>query len=469
MKYPENEDYEFRLNDWFWYTLGFWKQGLILMIACAILVTCAFYVRYRRNSTGAAATEQVTEEDSRTEELKEMRDQYKSIEQAYQNSLAAAKDSYLMDLDPYNVTTRIIQYYVTLKEPGSDDFQESNQLSAIKASYVTAISSDEISQQIAKSTKVNAEDVSYLIRTDTSNTTSMYESGNLKIYITADSAATCDIFERCLDRAIKNASEDVNQIAPHTISKIGSVDSSGFSQTVLDSQQSVLNNLANYQNMRKSILTSGDLSDAELNYVSGATDTLDEAAETDTTETVGVAEPFSAKKYAALGALAGFCLMLLWSFLRYSNGRMLVHPYYAEDRYGIDTDLIRTSQKKIGKLNRMRYRGVKIHDTDTVIRTIENKIQQQNIKAIAVLSGTATENVKSFTEKLTASLGKKSVSVLFVEKPADHPEQSFGIMKDRLPVVIAEQVPGISRLDTDQVISFVNENDLTILDYSVLI
>ena len=83
VNYPKKEDEEIRIADWLWFTLESWKQGILVILVTAALVTGAFYLKYR-NDAADQAVEAAAQNDSRQEELQALRDQYLSINQAYQ-------------------------------------------------------------------------------------------------------------------------------------------------------------------------------------------------------------------------------------------------------------------------------------------------------------------------------------------------------------------------------------------------
>ena len=414
----------------------------------AALVTGAFYLKYR-NDAADQAVEAAAQNDSRQEELQALRDQYLSINQAYQKNLDDMKNSYLMKLDPYHTSTRVIQYYISLKEQKEtkeDNIRVSNALSAIKKTYASAAVSDLVGSYVSDRTGIASEGISGLITTDVSNSSSMLENGNLTITIAAGSKDDLDAMEEGIQRAIQKSEKEADLIANHSITKIGSADSTGFSQTVLDLQQNRINNLNSYQNILTSTLSSGEnLNDEEM------------AEETD----VSAAEPFSFGKYSAIGILIGVALVLVVSFFRYTYGRKLVHPYYAEDSYGIETTLLSDSRKT--GIERLRYRRVKLFREEQVIQTFENRICQQDVTSAAILTSAASDSVKRFADNLSDALAQKGIHTVLVENPADHPKQNFEIIKEKMPVFIAEEIPCGSKLDADQIISFVNDNGLTIL------
>ena len=462
VNYPKKEDEEIRIADWLWFALESWKQGILVILVTAALVTGAFYLKYR-NDAADQAVEAAAQNDSRQEELQALRDQYLSINQAYQKNLDDMKNSYLMKLDPYHTSTRVIQYYISLKEQKEtkeDNIRVSNALSAIKKTYASAAVSDLVGSYVSDRTGIDSEGISGLITTDVSNSSSMFENGNLTITVAAGSKDDLDAMEEGIQRAIQKSEKEADLIADHSITKISSADSTGFSQTVLDLQQNRINNLNSYQNILTSTLSSGEnLNDEELNYIKGITDSLPSvmAEETD----VSAAEPFSFGKYSAIGILIGVALVLIVSFFRYTYGRKLVHPYYAEDSYGIETTLLSDSRKT--GIERLRYRRVKLFREEQVIQTFENRICQQDVTSAAILTSAASDSVKRFADNLSDALAQKGIHTVLVENPADHPKQNFEIIKEKMPLFIAEEIPCGSKLDVDQIISFVNDNGLTIL------
>ena len=466
VNYPKKEDEEIGIADWLWFALESWKQGILVILVTAALVTGAFYLKYR-NDAADQAVEAAAQNDSRQEELQALRDQYLSINQAYQKNLDDIKNSYLMKLDPYHTSTRVLQYYVSLeeqKETKEDNIRVSNALSAIKKTYASAAVSDLVGSYVSGRTGISSEGISGLITTDVSNSSSMFENGNLTITIAAGSKEDLDAMEEGIQKAIQKSEKEADLIADHSITKISSADSTGFSQTVLDLQQNRINNLNNYLDSFHSILTSTmpdgeNLSDEELNYIKGITDSLPSvmAEETD----VSAAEPFSFGKYSAIGILIGVALVLVVSFFQYTYGRKLVHPYYAEDSYGIETTLLSDSRKT--GIERLRYRRVKLFREEQVIQTFENRVCQQDVTSAAILTSAASDSVKRFADNLSDVLAQKGIHTVLVENPTDHPKQNFEIIKEKLPVFIAEEIPCGSKLDADQIISFVNDNGLTIL------
>lgn len=463
MNYPKKEDTEIRLSDWLWYSLEYWKQGVVFVLVITVLVTGAFYFKHRRSASGTNPDDLMSQNDSRREELQTLRDQYLSIDQALQNNLGDINGSYLMELDPYHTDTRIIQYYIALKGQKSnqeDNIQNSNALAALKQTYASAATSDSVSSYVSRKTKIASGEVSTLIHADSSSSSSsMSENGNLIITITAGSAQDCDAVEKGIDDAIQEAEEAAAAIAAHSIIRVSSTDSTGFSQTVLDQQQTRIDNLNRYQNIMSSIVTSGkDLSDEELNYVKGITDELP-ASLVQNTEVTGV-NSFSFGKYAAIGILVGVVLFFLVSFFRYSFGTRLVCPYYAEDNYGIETTFLSDGRKK--GLWRLRYRNVKCLSEENVIQTFLNSMGQTDADSVAILTSSASDRVRSFAENLTAALAQNGVRAVFLVNPSDHPKQSAEVIRGNMPIFVAEQIPCDSRLDVDEVISFVNDNELTI-------
>ena len=462
VNYPKNEDEEIRIADWLWFTLESWKQGILVILVTAVLVTGAFYLKYRNGAADSAADAAI-QNDSRQEELQALRDQYLSINQAYQKNLYDMKNSYLMKLDPYHTSTRVVQYYISLKEQKAtkeDNIRVSNALSAIKKTYASVAVSDLVGSYVSDRTGIANEDISELITTDVSNSSSMFENGNLTITIAAGSKEDLDAMEEGVQRAIRKS----DLIADHSITEISAVDSTGFSQTVLDLQQNRIDNLNKYIDGFHSILTSTmsdgeNLSDEELNYIKGITDSLPSL--TAERADAPAAEAFSFGKYSAIGILVGIALILLASFFQYNYGRKLVHPYYVEDSYGIETILLSDSRKT--GIEKLRYRRVKLFREEQVIQTFENRICQKNVASAAVLTSAESDAVKHFTESLSEALAQKGVHTVFLENPAEHPEQNFEIIKEKMPVFIVEEIPHGSKLDADQIISFVNDNGLTIL------
>ena len=466
VNYPKNEDEEIRIADWLWFTLESWKQGILVILVTAVLVTGAFYLKYRNGAADSAADAAI-QNDSRQEELQALRDQYLSINQAYQKNLYDMKNSYLMKLDPYHTSTRVVQYYISLKEQKAtkeDNIRVSNALSAIKKTYASAAVSDLVGSYVSDRTGIASEGISGLITTDVSNSSSMFENGNLTITIAAGSKDDLDAMEEGIQRAIQKSEKEADLIADHSITEISAVDSTGFSQTVLDLQQNRIDNLNKYIDGFHSILTSTmsdgeNLSDEELNYIKGITDSLPSL--TAERADAPAAEAFSFGKYSAIGILVGIALILLASFFQYNYGRKLVHPYYVEDSYGIETILLSDSRKT--GIEKLRYRRVKLFREEQVIQTFENRICQKNVASAAVLTSAESDAVKHFTESLSEALAQKGVHTVFLENPAEHPEQNFEIIKEKMPVFIAEEIPRGSKLDADQIISFVNDNGLTIL------
>ena len=156
VNYPKKEDEEIRIADWLWFALESWKQGILVILVTAALVTGAFYLKYR-NDAADQAVEAAAQNDSRQEELQALRDQYLSINQAYQKNLDDMKNSYLMKLDPYHTSTRVIQYYISLKEQKEtkeDNIRVSNALSAIKKTYASAAVSDLVGSYVSDRTGI---------------------------------------------------------------------------------------------------------------------------------------------------------------------------------------------------------------------------------------------------------------------------------------------------------------------------
>ena len=436
----KKENTEIRLSDWLWYFLEYWKQGVVFVLVITVLVTGAFYFKHRRSASGTNPDDLMSQNDSRREELQTLRDQYVSIDQALQNNLGDINSSYLMELDPYHTDTRVIQYYIALKGQTSnqeDNIQNSNALAALKQTYASAATSDSVSSYVSGKTKIASGEVSPLIRADSSSSSSsMSENGNLIITITAGSVQDCDAVEKGIDDAIQEAEEAAAAaIAAHSIIRVSSTDSTGFSQTVLDQQQTRIDNLNRYQNIMSSIVTSGkDLSDEELNYVKGITDELPVSLVQNNTEATGANS--------------------------FSFGTRLVCPYYAEDNYGIETKFLSGGRKK--GVWRLRYRNVKCLSEENVIQTFLNKMGQTDADSVAILTSSASDRVRSFAENLTAALAQNGVRAVFLVNPSDHPKQSAEVIRGNMPIFVADQIPCDSRLDVDEVISFVNYNELSI-------
>lgn len=463
VNYPKKEDTEIRLSDWLWYSLEYWKLGVAFAMVAAVLVTGAFYLKYRSSASGTESADITRQNDSRREELQTLRDQYLSTDREFQNNLGDINNSYLMQLDPYHTDTRTIQYYIALKGQKSgqeENTHDSNILAALKQTYASAATSDSVSSYVSRQTEIAGGEVTTLIHADLiSSTCSIPENGNLIITITAGSAKDCDAVEKGIDDAIKGAEDAASAIAAHSIIRVSSTDSTGFSQTVLDQQQGRIDNLNRYQNIMSSIVTSGkELSDEELNYVKGITDELPASLVQNTA--ISGAASFSFGKYAAVGLLAGIALFFLITFFQYSFGMRLVCPYYAEDNYGIETTYLSGMKKK--GLERLRYRNVKCLSEENVIQTFLNRMGQNDSGSVAILTSSASDRVRSFAENLTAALARSGVHAVFLVNPSDHPGQCAEVIKDNLPVFIAEQIPCDSRLDVDEVIAFVNDNGLTI-------
>ena len=113
-----------------------------------------------------------------------------------------------MKLDPYHTSTRVVQYYISLKEQKAtkeDSIRVSNALSAIKKTYASVVVSDLVGSYVSDRTGIANEDISELITTDVSNSSSMFENGNLTITIAAGSKEDLDAMEEGVQRAIRKS------------------------------------------------------------------------------------------------------------------------------------------------------------------------------------------------------------------------------------------------------------------------
>ncbi|MDD6455309.1 MAG: hypothetical protein PUF59_01795 [Lachnospiraceae bacterium] len=314
---------ELSVSDMLWKVLEHWRTLLVCMVVFAALLGAFSYVKSKNAAVDTVpATKE--EQEVRAEELRESLS-YAQLTQLtdtenYRLRLEETErwmeENPLAKLDPYNVPTITLQYYVdsvpTLDSEGRVLRDYNTDLTKAFTSFVSNMDNR---IQMAKLTEdltedLTADEISYLISTYS------VTDNSFSVTLIGTDESVAEKFADYMKDALEAYSESLKEIiGDHTLKLVNENSIQGTSESIINQRNTIMDRMNTLRTKLASQVK--ELSDEQKEIYE-----YDFLIESETEDTIAITEavitsPSVSKKYIVLGALAGIFLAALWISAKY--------------------------------------------------------------------------------------------------------------------------------------------------------
>ena len=310
---------ELSVSDMLWKVLEHWRTLLVCMVVFAALLGAFSYVK---SKNAAVDTVPVTkeEQEAHTEELRESLS-YAQLTQLtdtenYRLRLEETErwmeENPLAKLDPYNVPTITLQYYVdsvpTLDSEGRVLRDYNTDLTKAFTSFVSNMDNR---IQMAKLTEdLTADEISYLISTYS------VTDNSFSVTLIGTDESVAEKFADYMKDALETYSESLKEIiGGHTLKLVNENSIQGTSESIINQRNTIMDRMNTLRTKLSAMVK--ELSDEQK--VIYEYDFLVETEDSDAaaTDEIAMNVPSVDKKYVVIGAAIGLFLAALWVMVKY--------------------------------------------------------------------------------------------------------------------------------------------------------
>lgn len=313
---------ELSVSDMLWKMLEHWRSFVLCMIIFAVLLSVFGYVRAK----SAAAQNIPATKEEQEERAEELRSDltYAQLTQltdteSYRLRLEETErwmeENPLAKLDPYNVPTITLQYYVdsvpTLDSEGRVLRDYNTDLTKAFTSFVSNMDNR---IQMAKLTEnltedLTADEISYLISTYSGT------DNSFSVTLIGTDESVAEKFADYMKDALEAYSESLKEIiGDHTLKLVNENSIQGTSENIINQRNTIMDRMNTLRTKLASLVK--ELSDEQKEIYEYDFLIESEDAESAVDETLVQASPVS-KKYVVLGAVVGIFMMALWIAAKY--------------------------------------------------------------------------------------------------------------------------------------------------------
>lgn len=320
MEEKQTEDIrEISVSDMLWKVLEHWRALLVCMVVFAALLGAFSYVKVKNTQVEAVpATKE--EQEARAEELRENLS-YAQLTQLtdtenyrlrLQETERWMEENPLAKLDPYNVPTITLQYYVesvpTLDSEGRVLRDYNTDLTKAFTSFVSNMDNR---VEMAKLTDdLTADEISYLISTYS------VTDNSFSVTLIGTDEKVAKKFADYMKDALEEYSDTLKEvIGEHELKLVNENSIQGTSDSIINQRNTIMDRMNTLRTKLASMVK--ELSDEQKEiYEYDFLVSSETEDSTDVTETV-VTAPSVNKKYVVLGAAAGIFMAALWIAAKY--------------------------------------------------------------------------------------------------------------------------------------------------------
>lgn len=422
----ENQEREISLKELFWKIVLAWKAWLICGVIFAVLFAGLRYVKDMRSyqvaieslkSTKGNTAKDVAETVLTADECQEVQDA-KSIQQAMDKSRKYLQESVLMNIDPYQEQSLILQYYIdsdytwNINKDFSGDYT-----SAVTNAYAEYVKSGVVAKRIQEELGLDVEEryIEELISVEELESAVKTEDILTVQVIYNDEKVLeqmAQILKECLEEQTATINNTVGShtlkllsenIAVHTDSELAEKHSTVQSQ--MDSYRTQLNTLLD-------TMTEDQL--AELDIV---------LAEEEEIVTGTLVKPSFSKKYLVLGFATGVIMVILWICGVAIFTSKLQSSQELETMYGLRLfGTMKKERKAVGLdkvllslKNRNQKQLSKKASFQFLISNLELACKAENVTQI-FMTGTEIEHMeKAWLEEFVQKMEQAGIIVVYGE------------------------------------------------------
>lgn len=310
---------ELSVSDMLWKVLEHWRTLLVCMVVFAALLGGFSYVK-SRNST--VDTTPVTKEEQKAY-VEELRDNlsYAQLTQLtdtenYRLRLEETErwmeENPLAKLDPYNVPTITLQYYVdsvpTLDSEGRVLRDYNTDLTKAFTSFVSNM--DNRVQMANLTENLTADEISYLISTYS------VTDNSFSVTLIGTDESVAQKFAGYMKDALGTYSESLKEIiGEHTLKLVNENSIQGTSENIINQRNTIMDRMNSLRTKLASLVK--ELSDEQKEIYEYDFLLENESEDNVDAEETLVTVPSMDKKYIAIGAVVGLFLAACWIMAKY--------------------------------------------------------------------------------------------------------------------------------------------------------
>lgn len=422
----ENQEREISLKELFWKIVLAWKAWLICGVIFAVLFAGLRYVKDMRSyqvaieslkSTKGNIAKDVAETVLTADECQEVQDA-KSIRQAMDKSRKYLQESVLMNIDPYQEQSLILQYYIDSdytwninKDIGGD------YTSAVTNAYAEYVKSGVVAKRIQEELGLDVEEryIEELISVEELESAVKTE-GILTVQVIYNDEKVLEQMAQIVKECLEEQTATINNtVGSHTLKLLSENIAVQTDSELAEKYSTVQSQMDSYRTQLNTLLdTMTEDQLAELDIV---------LAEEEETVTETLVKPSFSKKYLVLGFVTGVIVVILWICGVAIFTSKLQSSQELETMYGLrlfgtmkkDRKTVGLDKVLLNLKNRNQKQLSKKASFQFLISNLELACKAENVTQI-FMTGTEIEHMeKAWLEEFVQKMEQAGIIVVYGE------------------------------------------------------
>lgn len=422
----ENQEREISLKELFWKIVLAWKAWLICGVIFAVLFAGLRYVKDMRSyqvaieslkSTKGNTAKDVAETVLTADECQEVQDA-KSIQQAMDKSRKYLQESVLMNIDPYQEQSLILQYYIdsdytwNINKDISGDYT-----SAVTNAYAEYVKSGVVVKRIQEELGLDVEEryIEELISVEELESDVKTED-ILTVQVIYNDEKVLEQMAQILKECLEEQTATINNtVGSHTLKLLSENIAVHTDSELAEKQSTVQSQMDSYRTQLNTLLdTMTEDQLAELDIV---------LAEEEEIVTGTLVKPSFSKKYLVLGFATGVIMVILWICGVAIFTSKLQSSQELETMYGLRLfGTMKKERKAVGLdkvllslKNRNQKQLSKKASFQFLISNLELACKAENVTQI-FMTGTEIEHMeKAWLEEFVQKMEQAGIIVVYGE------------------------------------------------------
>lgn len=422
----ENQEREISLKELFWKIVLAWKAWLICGVIFAVLFAGLRYVKDMRSyqvaieslkSTKGNTAKDVAETVLTADECQEVQDA-KSIQQAMDKSRKYLQESVLMNIDPYQEQSLILQYYIdsdytwNINKDISGDYT-----SAVTNAYAEYVKSGVVAKRIQEELGLDVEEryIEELISVEKLESAVKTED-ILTVQVIYNDEKVLEQMAQILKECLEEQTATINNtVGSHTLKLLSENIAVHTDSELAEKQSTVQSQMDSYRTQLNTLLdTMTEDQLAELDIVLAGEEEI---------VTGTLVKPSFSKKYLVLGFATGVIMVILWICGVAIFTSKLQSSQELETMYGLRLfGTMKKERKAVGLdkvllslKNRNQKQLSKKASFQFLISNLELACKAENVTQI-FMTGTEIEHMeKAWLEEFVQKMEQAGIIVVYGE------------------------------------------------------
>ena len=422
----ENQEREISLKELFWKIVLAWKAWLICGVIFAVLFAGLRYVKDMRSyqvaieslkSTKGNTAKDVAETVLTADECQEVQDA-KSVQQAMDKGRKYLQESVLMNIDPYQEQSLILQYYIdsdytwNINKDISGDYT-----SAVTNAYAEYVKSEVVTKRIQEELGLDVEEryIEELISVEELESAVKTED-ILTVQVIYNDEKVLEQMAQILKECLEEQTATINNtVGSHTLKLLSENIAVHTDSELAEKQSTVQSQMDSYRTQLNTLLdTMTEDQLAELDIV---------LAEEEEIVTGTLVKPSFSKKYLVLGFATGVIMVILWICGVAFFTSKLQSSQELETMYGLRLfGTMKKERKAVGLdkvllsiKNRNQKQLSKKASFQFLISNLELACKAENVTQI-FMTGTEIEHMeKAWLEEFVQKMEQAGIIVVYGE------------------------------------------------------